>query len=408
MAKKFYDVLPPGMKKEEITVAPRKRVCFSFKKKWILVFLVLFFVLSQTLLLKAEIIVYPETEKVEYLGEISVGLEDELIIAEVFQLKEEETRIFSSSGKEKEEKKAQGTIKVYNNHSSSPQTLVANTRFISSDGKLFYSQERILVPGQRKEGNRTLPGEATVEIKAAEAGQEYNIERKTKFSIPGLQGTAMYSFVYAENLEPITGGYVGEMPKILNQDLISAKQVLIEDIVDKAQKKLEQEISDDFVIDKNLMNYQIIEESFYPGLNENSESFEYSIKLELELISYKKSLLNQEIKKRLTDQFSEQEMPDKIFSSKKINQESLEINTGFSKVDLKGKTLILEVKVSADSYHDINKDFLKSVLIKEKINEVKENLESYDEIRQVRIKKWPFWLGRLPSPGKIKISVRID
>ncbi len=178
MARKFYDILPPGMRKEEIVIAPEKRARFSFKKKWILVVLALFFVLSQTLFLKAEIIVYPETEKVEYLGEISVGLEDELIIAEVFQLKEEETRIFSSSGKEKEEKKAQGTIKVYNNHSSSPQTLVANTRFISSDGKLFYSQERILVPGQRKEGNRTLPGEATVEIKAAEAGQEYNIERK--------------------------------------------------------------------------------------------------------------------------------------------------------------------------------------------------------------------------------------
>jgi len=38
------------------------------------------------------------------------------------------------------EAKAKGTIRIYNAYSSSPQTLVATTRFMAPDGKFSFSQ----------------------------------------------------------------------------------------------------------------------------------------------------------------------------------------------------------------------------------------------------------------------------
>jgi len=394
MAKKFYDILPPGTEKEK-PFRPEKKVVRCRKTKPFLIgfFLVVF--VGQFFFTKLEIIIEPETERVEYSGQVND------ITVEVFEIKEELTKVFSSSGKEKEEKKAQGVLKVYNNHSSSSQILVANTRFMSADGKLFYSQERISIPGRRQEGNRTVPGEAEVRVVAAEAGQQYNIERKSKFSVPGLQGTPMYTSVYAENLEPITGGYIGEMPKILARDISSAKEVLIEDILDKAQEKIKSEVSDDFVLDKELMRYQVAQESVYPGLNENFESFEISIMLEIKVFSYRKTELKEKAIEFLSDEIKDELSENDFFSFKKINPETLEISTI---VDSVGDTLKLTVKFSADSYYNVDQDYLYSFIKNKKIKEVKETLEEQDEVKQVRIKKWPFWLGKVPNLKRVSID----
>jgi hypothetical protein len=422
MARKFYDIFPPGFEKQKRPVfVEKKQKKIKIPRKTnlrglVVILLVLFLISSHTVFLKAEIIIHPQTEKVDYSGTIKadssimeIDYQQGLIPGQVFKMKEEGARTFSSSGKETEENKAQGTLRVYNNYSEKVQVLVANTRFISSDGKLFYSQERVTVPGQKQEGNRTVPGQITVSVMAAEAGEQYNIDKKVKFSIPGLQGTPMYSSIYAENVQAIAGGHLGELPKIMSEDLASAKEVLIQDILEKSKIKLEQEISDDYVIETNLAKYSITDEIVYPKVGENSEFFDYSVKVDIEMFSYKKKHLEQIVERFIQEKIKQEEAEqESFFGDKEINQKSLEISSTVRSIDSDKGLTTLDVKATADSYFSIQEDQLKKVLIGKKFKETTSFLKEYDEIEKSRFKRWPFWMSKIPDSKKFKVKIFLD
>ena len=370
---------------------------------------------SHTLFLKAEIIIWPETSEAYFSEKIEIDssaiisdYENRLIVGEIFEIEKEESRSFFSSGKEGKGKKAEGTLKVYNNYSSSPQPLVANTRFISADGKLFYSTERITIPGRREEKGKTVPGEIEVLIRAAEEGKEYNIERTSKFSIPGLQGTALYTSIYAENPEPISGGYSGELHLITEQDIKDAKNVLLSDLSEKARTELEEKILSGFVIEKELIEEEILEESFSPGIGENSELFQYSMKINLRIISFKKSDFEKIIEVYLNEVPYNQEKNEEIFPKKEIFKESLEFDFRPEIINFRGGRAVLNVDSSILVYSGINERAFKKSLARKKLEEVETIMKNYSEIEKFELKYRPFWIKAMPNENKIKITLRIE
>jgi hypothetical protein len=102
-------------------------------------------------------------------------------------------------------RKASGTITVYNNHSTSPQPLVATTRFQSKDGLIYRIDKDIVVPGQRIENGQTVAGSIDAIVYADQSGPNYNVGM-TEFIIPGFQGTSKASTIYARSKTEITGG----------------------------------------------------------------------------------------------------------------------------------------------------------------------------------------------------------
>ncbi len=423
MTKKFYDVFPPNVKRTEIKsdffeVTKKRRknlISFDFKKIIVVftAFVFLFILSSYTVFSKAKIIIFPTTENVSFSGkvevnskEISVDFENKVIPGEIFEIKEEESRIFASSGKESTGKKAEGKLKVYNNHSSNYQTLVENTRFISADGKLFYSTERIVIPGRRNEGGKIIPGETIVSVRAAEIGEDYNIDKTSKFSVPGLHGTALYTTIYAENEGPIIGGHVGDVSVITKDDIESARNLLINDLKDRAKIKLQEEISNDFVIDDKLIENEILEEFFSPGIGESANSFEYSLKINLKIISFKRNNLNGLIKDILISQFQDDEIIS-IFNSRDICDEKLEVDFEPELINFREGRVILNFDSKALSYLDVNKDLFKEIIEKKKIKEVEITMGNYSEISELKIKRWPFWVKSLPSKEKINLEIKI-
>jgi len=117
------------------------------------------------------------------------------------------------------EYKATGIITIYNTYSSSPQTLVKTTRFVSEGGKLFRTTKTIVVPGADASSGKIVPGSTTVEVIASEPGNEYNIGPST-FSIPGFKGTPKYLAFYGESfsaftfeeIKPFPAPYLGSPP----------------------------------------------------------------------------------------------------------------------------------------------------------------------------------------------------
>ncbi|NMB92510.1 MAG: hypothetical protein GYA31_02720 [Parcubacteria group bacterium] len=115
-----------------------------------------------------------------------------VIPGNLFVFTESDEQEFKSTGQGKDESKAKGVITIINNYSTSPQILVATTRFETSDGKIFRLDSRIVIPGATTKDGVLQPASIDVNVTADQPGPDYNIPACTepcKFTIPGFKGT---------------------------------------------------------------------------------------------------------------------------------------------------------------------------------------------------------------------------
>ncbi len=129
-----------------------------------------------------------------------------------------------------------GTI-VISNTQASPQTLIKNTRFESTDGHIFRIHDGIVVPA----GSETKPGTVSVVAYADMGGDGYNIGPST-FTLPGLKGSKMFTQVTAKSDAPMAGGFSGTRASVsqATRDTQNAesKKALDTQLLEEAKSKL--------------------------------------------------------------------------------------------------------------------------------------------------------------------------
>jgi len=121
------------------------------------------------------------------------------------------TVYLQATGESKVEKKASGTIIVYNNYSSAPQRLIKNTRFETPTGLVYRIDKSIIVPGTRVESGKIIPGSVETTVFADLPGPNYNIGLND-FTVPGFKGTPRYEGFYARSKTTMAGGFIGNVP----------------------------------------------------------------------------------------------------------------------------------------------------------------------------------------------------
>ncbi len=138
----------------------------------------------------------------------------------------------SAQGSQDVETKAQGTVTIYNDYSSAPLKLIANTRFASPTGLIFRIPDAVVVPGK----SGSTPGHVTVTMFADQTGQQYNIGPTSRFTVPGLQSTpAMYSNIYAQSSASTTGGFSGQQAAVDPTTLSSTVSTLRSQLAQEAE-----------------------------------------------------------------------------------------------------------------------------------------------------------------------------
>jgi len=155
---------------------------------------------------------------------------------------EKEASVTIPATQEKQvQRRAQGTIVVYNAYSSRPQRLIKNTRFETSEGKIYRINSSIEVPGMTKSDGKDIPGSVETMVYADEPGAEYNIGL-VDFTIPGFKGDPRYSAFYARSKTPMTGGVNGTVKIAPDDAIMSAKErvqnTLKADLTDKIHADL--------------------------------------------------------------------------------------------------------------------------------------------------------------------------
>lgn len=155
--------------------------------------------------------------------------------------------------------KAKGTIVIYNAFSSKPQPLNINTRLEGSNGKMYMTDIKVIVPGIAKDNT---PGHVEVSISGAGAGEEYN-SGPLDFKIFGFKGTPKYTKIYAiSNINDkttsgkITGGLKGSVGQISDADKLTIVNDLKTTLQAKLFKKATEQIPSEYILFKDAVFFK--------------------------------------------------------------------------------------------------------------------------------------------------------
>lgn len=420
MAKKIFDILPPKefekKKVEEFPLEkeyrPRfKKPEFKISKKlsssfFIPLVLILIGIFCYFTLSKAEIEIWPESEVLTFETKLTidkiaenVDLLNKVIPGKIFEAEKTITEEFSSSGVVLKEKKAEGIIRVYNDYSTSPQVLIARTRFVSADGKLFRTPTKITIPGGHYEKGKLVPGYLDVQVKADQPGPEYNIDPST-FSIPGFAGTARYTKFYGKSFQAMAGGFREEVPQVTQEDLDQAQKILEEKVLKDCKAALKEKISPEFILLDDILDSKIIETFSLARPKEELEKFSFQVKASSTALVFKTED---------AENFARDFILSQIPEDKQLYQESLKITYSLENVNLELAKAALSLQMEAKIYSDIDTENLKKGLSRKSLTEAKLFLEDQPQITQVLVKFWPFWVKKVPEDiEKIKIKLNIE
>lgn len=148
-----------------------------------------------------------------------------------------------ATGEEKVERKANGTIVIYNNFDTKDQRLIKNTRFETSEGLVYRINESIVVPGKKQDA----PGSVEVMVYADEVGEKYNIG-KVDFTIPGFKGDPRFKEIYARSKTEMAGGFVGMVKKVSEADSKNAEQELRAELEKNLKQEVVSQVPQDFIL----------------------------------------------------------------------------------------------------------------------------------------------------------------
>lgn len=326
----------------------------------------------------------------------SVNLEESVIPAKMLAVTEEVSQTFKSSGsKSVSNQKARGKVVIYNEYSSSPQPLVATTRFLTEDGKLFRLIKGVTVPGVAKEGEETKPGTVEAEVSADEAGEEYNIS-PAKFSIPGFKdsGSEKYQKIYAKSSSPMTGGGSGkdEAKIITEEDISRAKVKINEEINKKIIGKIKAVAGEDMVVSEEAISKEEATYKVSNSAGEMVDDFEITANINASAL-----IFSEEDLKKVVGRILAKSKGGGI----SFDNNSIQLEYGKMDPDFKAGFINIKVHGLGKVNPDIDVEEFKNNILGRSNEEFEVILNDYPDISKAEVTYWPPFVSQgIPRYGK--------
>ncbi|MFH1460834.1 MAG: hypothetical protein ABIF84_00190 [Patescibacteria group bacterium] len=361
-------------------------------------------IIAYLVLPTTEVIISPKKEKVGFDLEV-VGSKgttqvnqslNEIPLQEI-EVRKTKSQTFKATGEKEISEKASGNITIYNEYSSSPQTLVATTRFESSDGKVFRIPNGITVPGAEIEEGKIIASTIKVKVVADQPGPDYNIG-PSEFTIPGFKGTAKFAAFYAKSDEAMSGGAIGKVKVVLDEDLEKAEESLTSSLKDEVGRTLDEQIPEDWQIVKNGRKEETVKISSNVDSGDQTEQFLSEIDYSIKALLFKEEDLKTLVDLNLKAQIPEDREPLKA-SQQIIYSDPI--------IDWSKKQVSFSLEVEEEVARKIDIESLKEELAGMNEVEVRKYLANQPEIERARVSFWPFWVKKIPSQTK-KIQITIE
>lgn len=316
------------------------------------------------------------------------------IPGQLFNIEKTVSQTFSSTGEKDVAQKARGKITVYNNYGTTPQILIATTRF-EKDGLIFRTLKTITVPGTTVVNGEISPGTVEVEVVADKAGETYNISAGN-FTIPAFKeraDTGRYEKIYGKSTTSMQGGMIGRAKVVTQSDYSDAKEALLNQLKKNVDDALKAQTAGLKTIDS--LSIKIGEPESSAKVDEAAESFTMSIQGSLKTIGFKESDLRGLIKQNINNNRNLDVLPDKLQLS-------------YRSINFRDADNILEftVDIVGTAYKKIDTDKIKNELIGKDEEEIKSYLRDIEGIESAKVTLYPFWVRKIPAkPDKIQINL---
>lgn len=375
--------------------------------------LVAFYYLGFVFLAKAEINITTKKIEMPFSGVVlvdtnvsSIDFNKAIIPGNSFVFKANETQEFSSTGQGKDERKAKGIITIYNNYSTSPQILVAITRFETPDHKIFRLDSRIVIPGATTKNGELVPSTIDVKVTADKSGPDYNIEAcnlpDCKFTIPGFKddGTSKFDGFYGISTKPMAGGALASVPLVTSEDLKGAEEIIFEKVMDSINQDLENKIPKKPKVLKVLpgakSSINLTNLSSDASVGDYRKNFSVSVEGEIKVIAFDEDNIIEYIQEVL-----EKDKDENYDYCQKPELEYLELKTDFSQGTMK-----MSVKINQIVCHKLSSEEIRQLVVGKDKEELNQIFEANPGIKDVEVNLWPMWIRKVPnSLGKINILV---
>jgi hypothetical protein len=357
--------------------------------------------LALRVLPKAEIRLVAEKKQFAYANVIGVdkAIRENDVVAmkipgQIFSEKKNVTLTFPASGKKYVSKKAAGKITIYNGYSSEPQKLVASTRLISPDGKIFRLASSIVVPGAKIVDGAIVPSSIETTVVADQPGEAYNIPATPRFEIPGFKGTARYGAFYGQSAMPMAGGYVGEQAYPTEEDIKKGKIEIAKVLENGARGALQSKIPSDFKMVENAFTFSIVRQTVNPDADEGGH-FSIFAEAELALMAFRDADMSALFKERSVRETGND------YSVKDDN-----LTFGTSRVDMAAGKMAVTVDYKATLAKNVDVENLKPQMLRKSGAELRAMLLAVTGLESARVELWPFWVGHVPGRSdKVNIIV---
>ncbi|HVM77353.1 MAG TPA: hypothetical protein VMU07_04340 [Candidatus Paceibacterota bacterium] len=318
-----------------------------------------------------------------------------VIPAQIFTSNKDVTQSYPASSVQNVSQKARGTITIYNAYNSSPQELVATTRFVTPDGKLFRLVSNVTVPGAQVVNGQITPSSITAAIVADQPGPDYNIGPVAKLTIPGFQkDQARYNGFYGAITTSTTGGYVGKKAVPTAADVNAAKASTTAILESSLSSGFSASYPNNFKILDGATTYQVTKLVVSTSTDDNG-NFTVFGEVTLEAIGFDESAL-----KAYLLSLAQNTEENSVFASLNPSYSNVQANftTGQVKFTLTAQGS-LEPAFSAS-------DFTATILGKS-ISEARSDILALPQLGNGTISVWPLWLMHIPSdPSKIHVTAQ--
>lgn len=403
----------PKKEKKEFISGKIKKLCFVFTAACLLVILALG---AYLIFPKAKIGVLLKTDTLEKditaEGDSRISTPDpeaNIIPAVVIKKKSELVLPFKSTGKTViSDQKARGMLTIYNEYDKSPQPLVATTRFLDPDGKLFRLTKGVIVPGMTEVSGELKAGVIEAEVIADEPGEEHNID-PCDFSIPGFKGSPKYEKFYARSSQAMVGGGLSgnEVTVVSQEDIDLAKTEVESELEGKIKKEIIGEAGEGKIILEEALEKDILNSSSSIKSETVTDTFEYRAEMEIKAIVFSQKdmaeIIENTLKKKIKESKSKLDLSDKI----KVEIFEIEAEYGQPDVDSESGKISIKVHGKGTLKPEINLENFKKDLLGKNDEQVKEILKNYSQVKEVEIEYWPkFFSKKIPSYGK-RVEIEI-
>lgn len=322
------------------------------------------------------------------------------IPSQLFTISKSASDEFNATAEKDAVQKSRGTITIHNEYGTSPQPLVATTRFeyIQTDkesGLVFRTLQTVTVPGMKVENDIVTPGKVNVEVIADKAGQTYNVPAGD-FSIVAWRekgDTARYEKVYGRSSGPMHGGILGKAKVVSEFDYNNAKDQLTTKVKNEINESLKSQSAGLELLAAIEPKVDSIEST--AEIDDAADMFTVTVNSSIMTMGFKKNDLLTLISQHIDRTKGLMIVPEKL----ELSYKDIAINPTKN-------TFEVVVVVTGNAYAKIDKIDIAAGLTGKSKTQIKDYLGSIEDIDSAKVILSPFWVKKIPK-NKEKINISL-